>query len=169
MSQSSSASAAASAFVAHALCPPHLRTMVEDAVEAFDSAWLLPPQQGELFDNPKACLRRLQGYALSQGFAVVTRSSEKGRARFTYIHHSTETRNWRGLEERIERDADGNLLSNRKREDTDANAKDYPWEMYWSVRSVGKRGSGILAGQLGITKDVYSHILAPNLLIYKVH
>ena len=143
--------------------------MVEDAVSAFDSAWLLPPQQGELFDNPKACLRRLQGYALSQGFAVVTRSSEKGRARFTYIHHGTETRNWRGLEERVERDADGNLLSNRKREDIDANAKDCPWEMYWSVRSVGKRGWGILAGQLGITKDVHSHILAPNPLIYKVH
>jgi hypothetical protein len=49
--------------------------MVEDAVEAFDSAWLLSPHQGELFDNPKACLRRLQGYALYQGFAVVTASS----------------------------------------------------------------------------------------------
>ena len=61
-------------FVAHALCPPHLRPIVEDAVEAFDSVWLLPPHQGELFDNPKACLRRLQGYALSQGFAVVTAS-----------------------------------------------------------------------------------------------
>ena len=46
-------------FAAYALCPPHLRTIVEDAVEAFDSAWLLPPYQGELFDNPKACLRRL--------------------------------------------------------------------------------------------------------------
>ena len=61
----SSTSLAPPVFVAHALCPPHLRTMVEDAVEAFDSAWLLPPRQGELFDNPKACLRRLQGYALS--------------------------------------------------------------------------------------------------------
>jgi hypothetical protein len=156
-------------FVAHALCPPHLRTVVENAVEAFDSAWLLPPQQGELFDNPKACLRRLQGYALSQGFAVVTASSQKGRARFACIHHGTETRNWRELEECVERNVEGNIISSRKKEDTATNAKDCTWEMYWSVKSVGKRGSGILAGQLGITRDAHSHILAPNPFIYKVH
>src|SRR5205823_3625893 len=98
ISRSSSASAAAPAFVAHALCPPHLRTMVEDAVEAFNSAWLLPPQQGELFDNPKACLRRLQGYVLSQGFAVVITSSKKIRVLFTCIYHGAETRIWRSLE-----------------------------------------------------------------------
>ena len=120
--------------------------MVEDAVRAFDSAWLLPPQQGELFDNPKACLRRLQGYALSQGFAVVTTTSKKNRAQFACIHHGVETRNWRGLEEYIQKDAEGKILSSRKREDTAANAKDCSWEIYWSVRSVGKRGSGVLAG-----------------------
>jgi hypothetical protein len=41
--------------------------------------------------------------------------------------------------------------------------------MYWSVRSVGKRESGVLANQLGIIKDIHSHILALNLFIYKVH
>ena len=74
MSQAS-ISPAPPVFVAHALCSPHLRKMVEDAVEAFDNAWLLPPRQDELFDNPKACLRRLQGYALFQGFAIVTANS----------------------------------------------------------------------------------------------
>jgi len=103
--------------------------MVEDADEAFDSAWLFPPQQGEFFDNPKAYLRRLQGYALSQGFTVVITSSEKARAQFACIHHSAETRNWRGLEEYIKRDAEGNILSSRKREDTAANAKDCTWEV----------------------------------------
>ena len=39
----------------------HLRTIVEDVVEAFDNAWLLPPQEGEVFETAKACLRRLQG------------------------------------------------------------------------------------------------------------
>src|SRR5881275_1914958 len=87
MSQSSSASLERPVFVPHPLCPPHLRKVVEDAVEAFDSAWLLPPQAGEVFESAKACLRRLQGYALSQGFAVVTASSNKTRARFSCIHH----------------------------------------------------------------------------------
>jgi hypothetical protein len=37
------------------------------------------------------------------------------------------------------------------------------------VRSLGKRGSGQSAGQLGITQDTHSHILATNPFIYKVH
>jgi MULE transposase domain len=41
--------------------------------------------------------------------------------------------------------------------------------MYWSVRSVGKRGSGVVAGQLGITKDIHSHLLASNPFIYQAH
>jgi hypothetical protein len=40
--------------------------------------------------------------------------------------------------------------------------------MYWSVRSVRKRGSGQVAGQLGITKVTYNHVLAPNPFIYTV-
>jgi hypothetical protein len=43
-------------FVSHPLCPPLLRQLVEDTVQSFDDAWLLPPQNGELFDSGKACL-----------------------------------------------------------------------------------------------------------------
>jgi hypothetical protein len=64
-------------FTAHPLCPPHLRQLVENTVEAFDNAWLLPPQDGEVFATTKECLARLQGFALSQGFAVMTRGSDK--------------------------------------------------------------------------------------------
>ena len=55
----------------------------------------------------------------------MTASSQKGRARFACIHHDTETRNWRKLEECVERDTEGNIISNRKKEDTTANTKDY--------------------------------------------
>ena len=156
-------------FVAHPLCPPHLRKTVEDAVEAFDNDWLLPPQQGEEFETTKACFRRLQAYALSRGFAVVTTTSKKTRAQFACIHHGAEIKNWRELEDHVEKDEDGNIVSRRKREDTSSNARNCTWEMYWSVRSVGKRGSGVVAGQLGITRDAHNHILAPNPFIYKVH
>lgn len=146
-------------FVAHPLCPPHLRQLVEDAVEAFDNAWLLPPQDGEVFATAKECLVRLQGFALSRGFAVVTRGSDKKRARFLCIHHGEETKNWRKLEQHVERDPnDGKkIISKRQREDTSKNARGCTWEMYWSMRSVGKRDSGVLAGQLGITRDTHSH------------
>jgi hypothetical protein len=46
-------------FVAHQLCPPHLRQLVEHAIESFDNAWLLTPVKGELFDSGKAYLARL--------------------------------------------------------------------------------------------------------------
>ena len=166
---SESSSPVTPVFVAHPLCPPHLRKVGEDAVEAFDSAWLLPPQAGEVFESAKACLRRLQGYALSRGFAVVTTASVKDRARFACIHHGAETKNWRELEDHVEKGAEGSILTRRKRENTSANAKHCTWEVYWSVRSLGKRGSGVIAGQLGITRDSHNHVLSPNPFIYKVH
>jgi hypothetical protein len=40
-------------FFAQALCPPHLCKLVEDTVEAFDSAWLRPLKHKEVFDSAK--------------------------------------------------------------------------------------------------------------------
>jgi hypothetical protein len=57
---------------------------------AFDSAWLLSPQQGELFEAAKEYMRRLQIYALSRGFAVVTLTSKLKRACFACIYHGSE-------------------------------------------------------------------------------
>ena len=82
-------------FVAHQLCPPHLRSLVEDTVQAFDESWLCAPVEGEVFESGKACLARLQGFALSKGFAVVTTNSRAGRFRFGCIHHGKESKNWR--------------------------------------------------------------------------
>src|SRR2546421_6336438 len=143
MSRPSSSSPEPPVFVAHPLCPPHLRTIVEDAIEAVDSAWLLPPQQGEIFETAKECMRRLQAYALSKGFAVVIITSNPKRARFACIYHGSEARNWRGLEDHIEKDDKGAVVSRQKRDNTFSNAKNCTWEMYWLVRSIGKRGSGV--------------------------
>ena len=79
-------------FVAHTQCPTHLRKCVEDYADSLPQAWLLPPQAGEVFDQTQDCLARLQGYAFTQGFAMVTTTSKKGRAQFTYIHHRKETK-----------------------------------------------------------------------------
>jgi hypothetical protein len=45
--------------MAHPLCPPHLRSAVEEVVESFDSSWLLPPQEDKVFQTAKDYLRRL--------------------------------------------------------------------------------------------------------------
>jgi hypothetical protein len=85
-----------------------LRKLVEDAVESFDDAWLLSPIEGEIFESGKACLARLQGFALSRGFAVVTTNSRVGRFRFGCIHRGEETKNWRKLKSHVKKDPESN-------------------------------------------------------------
>src|SRR5438046_9559100 len=52
-------------------CPKHLVAVLERAVNALPPAWLLQPTTGEVFDSIEHCKRRLQGYALAEGFEVV--------------------------------------------------------------------------------------------------
>jgi hypothetical protein len=87
--------------IVHQLCPPHLRQLVEDTVQSFDDAWLLPLEEGEVFESGKACLAPLQGFALSRGFAVVTNSSTATRYRFGCIHRGEDTKDWRKLEKHV--------------------------------------------------------------------
>ena len=105
-------------FVAHALCPSHLRKQVEDVAESFNPNWLLPPMDGEVFNSFQECFARLQDYAFSNGFAVVTLSlgTKKARAQFGCVHRAEETKNWRKPEKRIEKDlATRDVVGNRKR------------------------------------------------------
>src|SRR5438876_9798657 len=108
MSTSRSSSLRRPVFVTHQLCPPHLRKIVEDAVKSFNSDWLLPPKKGEVFDSRKEYLARLQGFALSRGFAIVTIALTAGRCRFVCIYHREQTKNWRKLEKHVQKDPESN-------------------------------------------------------------
>ena len=89
---SKSSTPESSALVVHHLCPQHLREVVENAVDTSGSAWLLSPQPGESFDTAKDCFRRLQGYALSCSFTVVTTTSNKTRGQFASVLATYEVR-----------------------------------------------------------------------------
>ena len=93
MSSSRSSSPEGPVFITHHLCPPHLRRIIEDSVESFNNAWLLPPKEGEVFNSGKEYLARLQGFTLSRGFVVVTTASNVRRYRFSYIYYREETKN----------------------------------------------------------------------------
>jgi hypothetical protein len=80
-----------SALFVHHLCPQHLREVVENTVDTPGSAWLLSPQPGESFDT-EDCFRRLQGYALSCGFTVVTTTSNKTKAQLASVLATYEVR-----------------------------------------------------------------------------
>jgi hypothetical protein len=87
---------------------------VEDTVQSFDDVWLLPLEEGELFEPGKACSARLRDFALSRGFAVVTTSSMATRYLFGCIHRGEETKNWRRLEKHVEKDPETRkAVSNR--------------------------------------------------------
>ena len=53
------------------LMPAHLRPAFERLVSTTPEAWLLAPNSGEIFESKEMCKKRLQAFALSQGFAVV--------------------------------------------------------------------------------------------------
>jgi hypothetical protein len=100
-----------SAWNAHPACPPDVRVKIERAVRALPAGYLNPPYGGEVFESAEACLRRLQGFVLSKGFAVVkvsgSLSSKRPRIQYKCIHYRKDTRNFRQLEDHTKRDTEG--------------------------------------------------------------
>ena len=77
-------------------CPKHLVAILERIVNALPPAWLLQPATGEVFDSIEHCKRRLQGYALAEGFNIVqTKEGIKkvSRAHFEYLKYRESIRN----------------------------------------------------------------------------
>jgi hypothetical protein len=98
----------------NSLCPSHIVLILEQAVLALPYSFLIPLVRGELFDDKEDCMKRIQGYALSAGFAVIQTS--RGRAikphiRFQCIHYGVETRNSQNLEKNIKYDKEGEIIS----------------------------------------------------------
>ena len=113
------------------VAPPGLtataRTALETAVAHVPTAWLISPQDGELFDRPDEVFARLQGYALGAGFAVVKGSTTPIRKIYQYIHHGEAIKNNRKLSDRVERDPNNPkvIINSRKRDNTQSNALSY--------------------------------------------
>ena len=83
--------------------------------------------EGETFDTAKGCLARLQAFAFSQGFAVVTTKSSKERSNFSCIHHGGDTKNWRKLKQHIEKDLEsGKTISKCQKEYISKQARSCP-------------------------------------------
>ena len=60
---------------------------------------------------------RLIAFSLSQGFdVVIAHSTRKPQpvTTFSCIHHGTETKNWRKLPERVEKDEKGQIIGEYK-------------------------------------------------------
>jgi len=157
---------------AHPDCPAHLVAALERHINAFPTASLLPPESGEIFDSIPDCERRLRAYAMAQGFDISltgggTRTAPG--ARFQCTFHGSETKNWRHLEARVERDEEGNITSKRQRESTNVCQLDCQWSVRVNWKDIGKRGSGNKAFILTVKNTDHSHPLATNPLSFPRH
>jgi hypothetical protein len=69
-------------------------------------------------------MRHLQAYTLSRGFITSTKSFASKSTYFIYIYYPSRA-NTRGLEDHIQKDKKGNIVSKRKKEAISINGKDY--------------------------------------------
>jgi hypothetical protein len=131
----------------------------------------LPPIAGEVFENPDTCQERLQGWALSQGFAIVRKNGSLKQAlpRFDFrcIHHGDGTANTHKLEKHVERNEEDRITSRRKQESTNINARNCSYLVFLSYKQIGQRGTGKYGLVLGVSNDIHSHQMAVNPLRYK--
>jgi hypothetical protein len=115
----------------HYSVPQHQRRAFDRAVTGLPTDFLSFPVTGEVFKSKAECKARLQGFALSQGFAVVVSKSSQDRtprAEFLCIHYGIMTRNHRELEDKVEKDSEDNITSKRQRNNTQVMQKlDYGW------------------------------------------
>src|SRR5216683_2909079 len=109
---------------------PSSRATLERAVNALPPDWLHPPQTGDVFNSIIDYEKRLRGFALAEGFDIVRlRGSNPGRpasTEFGCIHHGSQTRNYRQLEDRVVKDDAGVIISERQRQNTSVYQQDCP-------------------------------------------
>ena len=131
-------------FTAPPGCAPHLRKAYENAINAHPPTWRSEPKNGEVFIDIGEAERRLRCFALATGFDIVrTAGGTKlvPGASFACYHHGEKSRNDRGLEDRVVRDEEGNIVSKRQRESTSVRQRGCNWSVRVSWKSIGKRGS----------------------------
>ena len=124
--------------------PAHVKPAWLRAVGALPPAWLNAPATGEIFEGKNDCIRRLQGWALFEGFAVVQGRVWKdatSRWQFLCKQHGTKTANKRSLEARKGKDEKGNVVTNRQRDTIIKAKKDCHFEYTLSYKPVSRGSS----------------------------
>jgi hypothetical protein len=88
-------------------------------------SYLIHPVDSEIFSVPEAAFDRLQNYAMSRGFCIVHRNTDRNKAkteiyrvRWQCIHYSLQIANKRGLEKYVTYNSESKISSERKRENT---------------------------------------------------
>ena len=170
----SSANTAKAAWKPHPFCPPHQLPVLTREIQALPASFFLYPCTGETFDSPGIALRRLNGFALSQGFAIVrTNGSEHSKKPYLLmqcIHHRKKTMNTRNLEDHVQRDNKGVITSTRKQEATSIQGRDCQvrYGLSWK-RDPPKSGEYIWVLRVLNEDAIHSHAMTAFFLAYDIH
>jgi hypothetical protein len=155
---------------------PTLAKEAHKAIARLPLSHRIHPVDSEIFSAPQAAFDRLQNYAMSRGFCIVGRSSDRNKAktqivrvRWQCIHHSLETANKRGLEKHVIYDSEGKISSERKHENTKIMGKGCNWGMGVSYKVISA-GSATKEWFLRISNRSHNgHEMVPNPLSYIAH
>jgi hypothetical protein len=155
---------------------PTLAKEAHKAIARLPLSHLIHPVNGEIFSAPEAAFNRLQNYAMSRGFCIVARSSDRNkektqivRVRWQCIYHSLETANKRGLEKHVTYNSESKISSERKRENTKIMDKGYNWGIGISYKTIST-GFTTKEWFFRISNASHNgHEMVPNPLFYIAH
>lgn len=143
----------------HPSLPAELVATISKFIQQLPEVHCEEPIDGEQYPWPNIILDRLQDFAFTKGFAVVTLSGSqnKGRMRFGCVHHGKP---------RDTRKIDNSDTSLKRKRQTTTLAKD----CNWAVNCILKEDeSGVGQWILSVSERLHSHPLAPNPLVYIQH
>jgi MULE transposase domain len=158
-------------------CPEHLVPVVNQhllSIWRLHPDWLVQPQNKEVFPSLDAFEQRIRAWAFLQGFDV-TREGAGTKAspalRLWCIHHGKDTQNTRNLEDRVQRDKDGKIISDRKVDYTNVAQLECLWKVRCSWKQLGMRNSKVFGFEVTYKGEgtVHSHALLLNPLEYVEH
>ena len=151
--------------------PEHAKSAWLSAVRALPPAWLLPPATGERFEGRNHCLKRLNGYGLYEGFAVVSgKVWKEGTPHWQFLckMYGKATANKYRLEACKAKDKEGNLVTDRQRNTMIKVKKDCHFEYLLSYKAVSKGSSK--KEYIGILKCLkYIYLININPFSFKIY
>jgi hypothetical protein len=158
-------------------CPEHLVPVVNQHLLSIWQAhpeWLAEPQNKEVFPSLDAFKQRIWAWAFLAGFDVThkgagTRASPA--LRLWCIHHGAETQNTRNLKDRVKKDKDSKIISDRKVDYSNVAQLECLWKIRCSWKQLGIRNSRVFGFKVTYKGKgtSHSHSILPNPLKYVKH
>ena len=104
-------------------------------MNALPPAWLLQPITGEVFNSIEHCKRRLQNYALAEGFDVVQIEGDIKKVLtdcFKCLKHREYIKNWRKLKNHVKYNKKNTIITVYQHENILVSQINCKWSAYIS-------------------------------------